>query len=495
MKVQVAFLLKAFVARLDGQERDGIRREEYKTILRTPQSSDPHLRLSSTLILPNLSTAFSALFSSFMPINASSSAPISTTTSRATSPVLPGPNLDPRNPECASLPAVKPRRPDTPTLPACILGVDLPRYALISNALSRMNKVQFLNRDTYGTIGEANRLPLNGTNYQLLYDSAADVRQRYADGETLECRPIAVSSAQSEYLGMVRDAEGRDCHRYQGLSGSIDSYNSKLRRPCRMVGAFTLDVYPAPSQASQPWALEAPYPSRQTIQSLLSTYDAHQRPFYAFPANTTSLRPVLDYLQPPLSHPPGLNPLPMRTKWDELFTTAPSLTDRIPAIGKDWEFMGHSEDGQLRWREPLPASDLPTPQPGNFREEPVPFVGEDPPDVPDDTESPQLPQLSIRNEVPPSLADLTVVQVPDPNDRFSRPVPRYVVPQRRYVVPRRREDELELIGRAASELARDVRRSQQARRRIPFRHATARRPALAPLQAADEESDSDMDSD
>ncbi|KAJ7441074.1 hypothetical protein FB451DRAFT_1414809 [Mycena latifolia] len=301
------------------------------------------------------------------------------------------------------------------------------------------------------------------------------------------------------------------------LNGALDGYDSETERPFKMVGDIVLDVYVPPSSPGLPWALEAPYPSRATIQDVLSNYDAHQRPFYAFPTHSTSLRPVLDYLQPPPSHPPGINPIvqpaatplqppnhprihycmpPIEADAYEigraihnssimhaLWQPTPTYRwheygpqDRIPNIESSWEYMGHSEDGCSRWREPLPDHTLPLSRPIEYREDPIPFMeDEELPDVPDDTKEAHTSTISerIMNEVPQNLADLTVVQVPDPNDRFSRPVPRYVIPERH-------EEELERLGRIAADLARDVRRGQRARHRFPPQFAAPCRPLTSP---------------
>ncbi|KAJ7432688.1 hypothetical protein FB451DRAFT_1196862 [Mycena latifolia] len=543
--------------RVADAERVGIRAREYKTLLGPSEPTESLSLLLSTLtcLSPRTSLVFSVYF--FMLNHALCPPSLSATPSRAAPPLLSRPSSDSGDEKRVPLLAVTPRRPDTPItfastprrpdtpMPPVSSGGNLPKYELVSNAHSRMIKVQFLNRDTYGTIGDVNRLPMDGTAYQLLYDLPGDVRQRYQDGEVVECRPIAVSSAQSEYLGKVRDMHGRESHRFQAINSSLDGYDSETGRPFKIVGDVSFEVYVPPGSPGLPWALEAPYPARTTIQEVLGTYDAHQRPFYAFPTNSTSLRPALDYLQPQPTHPPGINPIiqpaplppqlpnhpriqycmpPIEADAYEvgraihnsiithaLWQQTPTYRwheygpqDHIPEIEKNWEYMGNSEDGYSRWREPLPMKNyaFPTSQPVEYREDPIPFNEEELPDVPDDTEVLFAPSVRyefnsttcsrlihsrisarILNEVPQNLADLTVVQVPDPNDQFSRPVPRYVIPEQH-------EEEFERMGRIAADLARDVRRGQRARRRFPLRFATPGRIRTLPALL---ENDADLE--
>ncbi|KAJ6552008.1 hypothetical protein DFH09DRAFT_1086129 [Mycena vulgaris] len=473
-----------------------------------------------------------------MPTDDSSHNPVLATDRGGAPSSLLCPLPHPRIPKRPLVHSVERPSPDATDPPVSAATVHLPKYTLVSSPASRMAQVQFLNRDTYGIQGPVNRLMRGGTPYQFIYDAAADNRDRYLDGQNLECRPLAVSAAQSEYLGRSWDKHGRESLNFLALNGSINGFNTEWMEPYSFVGHFKIEVFVPPSSADQPWALETPCPTRAQLRETLSHYRAPQRPFYAFPINSTSLRPILDYLQPQPSHPPGidsliqpasLNPeLPNHSRMqcaippleadayevgraihnssinDQLWQHAPRYrwhefapTEHLPIIDASWEYMGNSDDGVSRWRELLPDNRWSSRYPPAFKPEPLPFEGELP-DVPDDTmddnKTPrryeinswirqQCVKLRLSNETSiVETPEVTVVQIPDPTDRFNRPIARYVVPTRH-------EEELERIGRVAADLARTVRQDQRAPRRQPPQYASRTRdtdyspisPEAAPL--------------
>ncbi|KAJ6567161.1 hypothetical protein DFH09DRAFT_1081211 [Mycena vulgaris] len=402
---------------------------------------------------------------------------------------LPCPLPHPRIPKRPLVHSVERPSPDATDPPVSAATVHLPKYTLVSSPASRMSQVQFLNRDTYGVQGPVNRLMRGGTSYQFVNDAAADNRDRYLDSQALECRPLAVSAAQSEYMGRSWDKHERESLNFLALNGSINGFNTERMEPYSFVGHFKIEVFVPPSSADQPWALETPCPTRAQLRETLSHYRAPQRPFYAFPINSTSLHPILDYLQPQPSHPPGIDPLiqpaslsPELPNHPRMQCSIPpleadayelsSITENLPIINASWEYMGNSDDGVSRWRELLPANRCSSRYPPAFKPEPLLFEGELP-DVPDDTmDDDKIPRSNESSAVDITPA-VTVVQIPDPTDRFSRPIARYVVPARH-------EEELERIGRVAADLARTIRQDQRAPRRQPPQYASRTRDA-APL--------------
>ncbi|KAF7351898.1 hypothetical protein MVEN_01151500 [Mycena venus] len=387
-----------------------------------------------------------------------------------------------------------------------------------------MNKVQFLNRDTYGTTGDVDRLTLDSTAYQVLYDAAADVRQAYASDQELVCRPFTISAAQSEYLGTETDEHGRESINFIALNANVTGYDTRREAPYSFVGHLKCTLYAPPGAADVPWALEAPYVSRLGLRRTLETFHAHQRPCFAFPMHSTSLRPILDYLQP--RHPdasgtstnlsnhslqsPNIPQVDYRVPPIEadthetgqaihnsaithaLWQPSPTYkwhyisgSNQHPYIGPTWEFMGTSLTGGQRWREYCPTnSSIPNLGSVEHGEEPVPFNGEIA-NVPEDTADTDSDEdyvlRSSRPPTPISSASITV-QIPDKHDRYSRPVPRFLVPLRDGTVLACQEQ--------AAELARTIRQSQRARRGYPRQYAIPRVPYTVPEDPDWSETDS-----
>ncbi|KAJ7612790.1 hypothetical protein B0H17DRAFT_1302707 [Mycena rosella] len=393
--------------------------------------------------------------------------------------------------------------------------INLPKYTYISDAESRMTKVQFMNRNTYGTMGPVDRQPRDHLT------SLHTTRRPTFGLPTVKAASWTVDPSQAH--------QGRAGAREPRLSGTqrhLTGFNTVTGEPYSIVGHIHFNVFTPPTAAVNPWALEAPYPSRYTIQDTLSAYKAHQRPFCAFPAHTTHLRPILDYLQPPAAHPAGVNALiqparnlrsnqiilvstiashqwkPTRGKSGVPFRivllripsgsppprtagTSSALTTTSPRIGLDWEYMGDGEDGWSRWRELLPSRSLPRATPVDFPPDPIAFEG-GLPDIPNDTSDlgddptryelictihQKLTSLRLSSQpttTPPDLPSITIVQIPDPGDRYSRPVPRYVVLDRH-------QEEFEQLGRVTVDLARQIRQTQRARRSQPWRNRAPRR--------------------
>ncbi|KAJ6473626.1 hypothetical protein C8R47DRAFT_1076598 [Mycena vitilis] len=364
---------------------------------------------------------------------------------------------------------------------------------------------QFLNRDTYGSPGSGSG-PEDydmQTPYQMLYHVAAEVRSHYLDGFNPDCSPVSVTSPQCTYLGLERDPEGREGHAYALLNADVTGHNTMLEEPYSLVGHAKLILYSPPATAGAPWPMEAPYASRAALKEVLLDFDAPLRPFHAFPDHSSSLRPPLDYLLPVPSFPPGFHPLP-RTNEPRVDYCIPPLEadhlevgrvinnsaivhyamqpptlydyihrtphDRIDDIDDTWAFLHRSPTGIRTWcrRQPVERDDL-KPHPTHPRESVRLVTSWD--GIP---ESPQESRFvanclykNARSNLVHSGRSLTVdrlanmagvVQIPDPSDRFSRPVPRYTVPART-------DEELERIRIITQEFAKED--SWKTQRAVP----------------------------
>ncbi|KAJ7046873.1 hypothetical protein C8F04DRAFT_1172689 [Mycena alexandri] len=442
----------------------------------------------------------------------------------------------------------------------------LPAYAVLTDAHSRMKQVciqdnfkihplidkqpQFLNRDTYGSLPGIDRRKEGESTYQLVYDVAADVRERFANGQETQCRPFTISAAQSEFLGTIRDANGRESLNFVALNANIGGYNTVTQQPFIIKGHVETTVYIPPSSSTMPWALEAPCPTRLSLQQALDNYESHERPFFAHPINSTSIRPMLDYLQPQspyrelsssLANPAGNSPQdpnvprlkycipPIEADTQEtgraifnstithgLWQPTPHYqwhtvppNEPHPREGTTWEFMGCTVTGAQRWREfcpdgpPSPVS----PTTSHREDSLMPFRGELP-DVPDDTENlthdftapyvdfPNRQKYydkttSRKHSFTPISGEGIVVQVPDKRDRYSRPIARYIVAPRH-------EEEFDRLSRVAADLARDIRRTQRERPSMPhlFLRTPISRRHTHPFSAAElyEPEDNDISS-
>ncbi|KAJ7018565.1 hypothetical protein C8F04DRAFT_1198895 [Mycena alexandri] len=413
--------------------------------------------------------------------------------------------------------------------------IALPAYAVLTDVNSRLIQVcilnilgkpwlinkqpQFLNRDTYGSLPAIDRHKEGESTYQLVYDVAADVRERFTNGREIQCRPFTISAAQSEFLGTIRDANGRESLNFVALNANIGGYDEATQRPFIIKGHVETTVYIPPSSSTMPWALEAPCPTRLSLRQALDNYESHERPFFAHPINSTSIRPMLDYLQPQspyrdlsssLANPAGESPQspnvprikycipPIEADTQEtgraifnstithgLWQPTPHYRWHIippnephPREGTTWEFMGRTITGAQRWREFCPDGPPSPVSPTSSHREDflMPFQGELP-DVPDDTESlnsdfssPYV-EIYINQEhfnkptsrersYTPISREGVVVQIPDKRDRYSRPIARYIVPPRH-------EEEFDRLSRVAADLARDIRRSQRERPSMP----------------------------
>ncbi|KAJ7604058.1 hypothetical protein DFH06DRAFT_1349777 [Mycena polygramma] len=402
-------------------------------------------------------------------------------------------------------------RADAPTLPpATNTSTRFPHFAVITDEASRMEQVQFLNRDTFGEVGPAQRSGQGLTSYQVLYNAAATVREEYRQGEPPECNPLSVTSAQTEYLGIERDPYGREGHAFALLNADITGHNSDLEEPFSLNGHAKIVLFTPPPAPGTPWALEAPYPSRSAIRYVLQDYILPHRPFYAFPLHSTSILPSLNYLHPPAPpvHPPGIEIPVNPNRIPSPSPNFPRVATRVPALEADtreigraindsaishfasqlpvsydyvhrhagesssdielsWDYTGMDADGTRTWRRakhPGPVAwRRPTlPEHSRFL---IPCDNNGIPDVPDDSSdcSPWYDELPLNSRLqyllkhshspdqPDStLPRATVVQVPDPEDRFSRPVERYSVPVYD-------ETDYDRLARVAADLARDAR--------------------------------------
>ncbi|KAJ7165123.1 hypothetical protein C8R46DRAFT_1220258 [Mycena filopes] len=261
---------------------------------------------------------------------------------------------------------------------------------------SRMIQPQFLNRDTYGRLPGVDRQKDTQSTYQVIYNAAADVRESFACDEELSCRPFAISAPQSEFLGPEQDSDGRESLNFTALNACLTGYNPETQEPFSIVGHLEVKMYKAPDRATTPWALEAPYVTRQTLRETLDNYAAYERPFFAFPDASTSLRPCLDYLQPNKPyHPPSIlkpagesvqtpnvpripyctppleadtqeagraihNSAIVHARWQPSahyrFHEIPPASSPHAEFGATWEYMGQTETGAQRWPPSPPAS-------------------------------------------------------------------------------------------------------------------------------------------
>ncbi|KAJ7809099.1 hypothetical protein B0H13DRAFT_1928136 [Mycena leptocephala] len=373
-------------------------------------------------------------------------------------------------------------------------GTHLPRFILINGPTDRMNQPQFLCRDTYGSVGLSQGLNNTGklTAYQSLYNAAAEIRDQYLNGRPIISNPVSLSSAQCTYEGIEKDAFGREGHAFSLINADITGLNPAREEPYSLVGHGKLVLYPPPETASAPWAMEAPYPSRTAIRETLRDFYVPDRPFFAFPAHDTSLRPPLDYLMPVKSTPPDDTPS-LPPNFPHAPYCIPALEADAREIGRainnsaiihyagrpaplynyihrtaeepiddidtTWTYLRKSTSGIRTWCRKRVGAEA------NWRysHRPqdsvrlVPFDSGVP--EPPDIDSDPLTKLPQSIHVP---KDITVVQIPDSEDRFSRPVPRYTVPARN-------EEELARIGRIAADLAQDSNwwKNQRATRRNP----------------------------
>ncbi|KAJ6511316.1 hypothetical protein C8R47DRAFT_730288 [Mycena vitilis] len=385
---------------------------------------------------------------------------------------------------------------EPPILPASTIR--LPRYTILTANNTRMDQPQFLNRDTYGSPGcgygpEGHAME---TPYQLLYHVAAEVRSHYLDGYNPDCSPVSVTSPQCQYLGLERDAEGREGHAFALLNADVTGHNEMLEEPYSLVGHAKLILYPPPATAGAPWVMEVPYPSRASLKEVLLDFDVPLRPFHAFPDHSSSLRPPLDHLLPVPSFPPGFHPLP-RTNEPRQGHCIPALEadhlevarainnsaivhyamqpptlydyihrtphDRIDDLDDTWAFLYRSPTGIRTWcrRQPMERDDL-KPHPKHPRESVRLITSWD--GIPESPQESRGRSLTVDH-----LANMSgVVQIPDPTDRFSRPVPRYTVPART-------EEELERIRLIAKDFAdEDGWKTQRAIPRQPPQYVLPR---------------------
>ncbi|KAJ7179496.1 hypothetical protein C8R46DRAFT_1028992 [Mycena filopes] len=356
--------------------------------------------------------------------------------------------------------------------------ISLPAYSILTDERSRMVQVgarnlneeystnsaqpQFLNRDTYGDLPAVNRHKEDQSTYQIIYNAAADVRDQFARDEELACRPFAISAPQSEFLGTERDPNGRESLNFTALNACITGYDTDKETPFSIVGHLEVKIYQAPSNATTPWAMEAPYVSRLGLRSVLDNYEAYERPCFAFPDTSTSLRPCLDYLQPTNAHdhPSLLKPAGESTQQPNVpriqYCTPPVEADvqeagraihnsaivharwqpsahyclhEIPPAssfnpphGPTWEFMGTTDTGAQRWREFLPDGVIP-PQfltwTMHRNDDNVQPFRDGIPEVPNDNSDGA--NHSTSQEPVSTPVEAIVVQIPDKQDRFSRP--------------------------------------------------------------------------
>ncbi|KAJ7029517.1 hypothetical protein C8F04DRAFT_1264971 [Mycena alexandri] len=363
--------------------------------------------------------------------------------------------------------------------------LSLPAYAILTDPKSRMiqasppNKIviplliklqpQFLNRDTYGILPAADRRKEGESTYQLVYDVAADVRERFANDQPIQCRPFTISTAQSEFLGTELDTSGRESINFVALNANITGYDAATERPFSIVGHLEVKIYVPPGSSTTPWALEAPCPTRLSLKQALNNYEAYERPFYAFPVNSTSLRPSLDYLQPQHPHCVSSQTLPNPAGESLQVPNVPRDQHCIPPIEADtleigraihnstithglwqptpnyryytipqnkplpkesinWEFLGRTITGAQRWRErrsDTSSSDFTTssysPTTSEREDSIMSFSGELP-DVPDDTEglNGDFSKRNIPTVQKPSKA--IIVQIPDKRDPIFPPL-------------------------------------------------------------------------
>ncbi|KAJ6529539.1 hypothetical protein DFH09DRAFT_1412074 [Mycena vulgaris] len=351
--------------------------------------------------------------------------------------------------------------------------MDLPKFAVVTGSSSRMSQTQFLNRDTYGTVGPVNRPAQDSSAYQLIHDATTDIRERYEEGSALNCRPFTISAAQSEFLGRSRDKYGRKSYKFLAVNADIGGYNTDTDEPFSRVGHLLVELFVPPTGFATIRSTNVPVSrSRPTPPAC----DPSSTTSYCIPPLEADAREVGRAIQNSvITH--GMWQ-PARTyKWHIIGPDEVLLSP----IGATWEYMGDSEDGYRRWRETLPTISLPNHEPVEFRGDPLPF-DEDIPDIPDDPLPEHRVTRTIMPESPISFTNVVVAQVPDPTDRFSRPVPRYTIPVRH-------EEALERIARTAADLSRTIRQNQKASFRYPPHYVLHRPPNAPSAPNSEEESD------
>ncbi|KAJ6474478.1 hypothetical protein C8R47DRAFT_1294128 [Mycena vitilis] len=501
--------LGATSCRRDHQNGSEILREEYISSCSPLVFYHHHLLLN--LFTPTLSsTSYSNSMNEF---HRPTSSPRSC---GGASPPL-SPDIPPR--DTISRPCNEPESPtaslialaSASTLPSAMnIPTHFPRFAVITDEASRMEQVQFLNRDTFGEVGPVQRNGQGLTSYQVLYNAAATVREEYRQGEPPECNPLSVTSAQTEYLGIERDPYGREGHAFALLNADVTGHNSDLEEPFSLNGHVKIVLFTPPPAPGTPWALEAPYPSRSAIRYILQDYILPHRPYYAFPLHSTSILPSLDYLHPPAPpvHPPGIETPVNPDRIPSPSPNCPRVATRVPALEADtreigraindsaishfasqlpvsydyihrhigesssdvelsWDYTGVNAEGTRTWRRAKHPGPVAWRRPTLLEHSRllVSCDSEGIPDVPDDTSdcppwyedrllNSQSPYLFNYSRSPepcdPNLPRATVVQIPDPEDRFSRPVERYSVPVYD-------ETDYDRLARVAADLARDAR--------------------------------------
>ncbi|KAJ6493693.1 hypothetical protein C8R47DRAFT_1070198 [Mycena vitilis] len=413
----------------------------------------------------------------------------------------------------------------------------LPHFALITDEASRMQQVQFLNRDTFGEVGLAQRSGQGLTAYQVLYNAASRVREEYRQGEPPESDPLSVTSAQCQYLGIERDAYGREGHAFALLNADVTGRNAEREEPFSLNGHVKIILFTPPPAPGIPWALEAPYPSRHAIRYALQDFTLPHRPFFAFPLHSTSIQPALDYFHPPPPpvHPPGIErllnpeiPPSPSPNFPRLSTAVPALEADTREIGRvindcaiahfasqpprpfdyihrhegesssdvepSWEFVGLDSAGTRTWRRaknPGPVAWRRPTLPEHSRLL-VPFDDTGIPDVPDESSDysswydpsfHKYQTLHLSNysgspePVAPAHSTATVVQIPDPEDRFSRPVARYSA----LVHNKNDYDRIAQVAAAMNQDAREWGPRLTARDSWRERHVARRNPQHEPL--------------
>ncbi|KAJ7667876.1 hypothetical protein DFH06DRAFT_1322438 [Mycena polygramma] len=463
--------LDATTCKPDHQDGATAPQEEYIS-LQFPLVFDHHRLFPRLFVTLPTSTTFHSNFMNELRHATRPSGP-----RRGTSPVLPQlpPSHSPdehlyrAEQESASLARTLPTEEAIPTVPT---PTRLPHFALVTDEASRMTQVQFLNRDTFGEVGPVQRSGQGLTAYQVLYNAAARVREKYRLGEPPESHPLSVTSAQCEYLGVERDPYGREGHAFALLNTDVTGSNTEREEPFSLNGHAKLTLYTPPPAPSIPWALEVPYPSRNAIRYALQDFVLPRRPFFAFPLHSTSIQPALDYFHPP---PPPLHPPGFEQPVNPEIPPSPSpnhprLTTCVPAIEADTREIGRAiNDCAIAHF----ASQLPVLFDYIHRHEAEsssdvdilgPLLGVSHPTLPehnrlllafDDTGIPAVPKESSdyspspESDVPaPPTA--TVVQIPDPEDRFSRPVARYSA-----IV--HNENDYDRLAQVAASMDRDAR--------------------------------------
>ncbi|KAJ7684523.1 hypothetical protein DFH06DRAFT_1312945 [Mycena polygramma] len=487
--------------------------EEYLS-LKFPLVFDHHRLFPELFTTPLLSLTFHPNFMNELHSATRSSRPRSGTPpllSQLSPPYSPN---EPRRPDSESESASL-TLPTEGSAPLDSAPTRLPHFALVTDEASRMAQVQFLNRDTFGEVGPVQRSGQGLTAYQVLYNAAARVREEYRQGEPPESNPLSVTSAQCEYLGVERDPYGREGHAFALLNAGVTGHNPDLGEPFSLNGHAKIILFTPPPAPGIPWAVEAPYPSRNAIQYGLQDFIEPYRPYFAFPVHSTSISPALDYFHPPAPpvHPPGIERPFSRDLLPSPSPNHPRLITCVPAIEADtreigraindraiahfasqppllfdyihrqegesssdvkssWEFVGINTVGTRTWRRaknPGPVAWRRPTLPEHSRLL-IPFDDTGVPEVPDD--SSDYSSSSSPEPVIPAPPTATVVQIPDPDDRFSRPAARYSVPVHK-------EEDYDRLARVASAMNRDAR--EWGPRDIPLnswqeRHIARRNP-------------------